>query len=102
MLIWSDNAVANITEFINHSANRQKAQDYMAKLVDYVDHLRKMKKLGKDFEYSIFDYELRQLIYKNHRILYSIKENDIIIFAILHSKMDIEKALKRLKRDFDR
>lgn len=102
MLIWSDNVIANMTDFIKHSTNKQNAQEYMSKLVDYVDNLKEMKKLGKDFKYNLFGYELRQLIYKNHRILYSVKENEIIIFTILHSKMDIEKALKRLKRNFDR
>ncbi len=66
MLIWSDNAVTNMTEFISNSLNKQKAQDYMIKLVDYVENLKEMKKLGKDFENTMFNYKLRQLIYKKH------------------------------------
>ena len=101
MLIWSDNALENITEFINNSMGRSDARNYMFNLVDYADNLKHMQKLGKDFEYRILDYELRQLIYRDHRILYSIRENDIVVFAVLHTKIDIEKALKRLKRDFN-
>lgn len=37
------------------------------------------------------------MIYKNHRIIYNIKENDVVILAVLHTKLDINKALRNLK-----
>lgn len=73
----------------------------MNKLVDYVYTLENMNEMGKDFEYVVSNYKLRQLIYKKHRIIYTIKNDDVVILAVLHTKLDIEKALKKLKRDID-
>ena len=103
MLIWTENAISNITEFINDARTdtEDTAKKYMNKLVDYVDTLENMNKIGKNLNCMISNYKLRQLIYKSHRIIYTIKENDVVILAVLHTKLDIEKALKRLKRDID-
>lgn len=73
----------------------------MNKLVDYVYTLENMNEMGKVFEYVVSNYKLRQLIYKKHRIIYTIKNDDVVILAVLHTKLDIEKALKKLKRDID-
>ena len=103
MLIWTENAISHITEFINDARTdtEETAKNYMNKLVDYVDTLENMNKIGKNLNCMISNYKLRQLIYKSHRIIYTIKENDVVILAVLHTKLDIEKALKRLKRDID-
>ena len=101
MLIWTDNAISHITEFIKDAKTDKEeiAKNYMNKLVDYVYTLENMNEMGKDFEYVVSNYKLRQLIYKKHRIIYTIKNDDVVILAVLHTKLDIEKALKKLKRD---
>ena len=101
MLIWTDNAISHITEFIKDAKTDKEeiAKNYMNKLVDYVYTLENMNEMGKDFEYVVSNYKLRQLIYKKHRIIYIIKNDDVVILAVLHTKLDIEKALKKLKRD---
>lgn len=45
MLIWTENAISHITEFIkeNRIDKEQTAKSYMNKLVDYVDSLDKKK-----------------------------------------------------------
>lgn len=104
MLIWTDNAISHITEFIKEARTdtEETVKSYMNKLVDYVDTLDNMREIGKDFEYVISSYKLRQLIYKKHRIIYTIKDNeDVVILAVLHIRLDIDKALKKLKRDID-
>ena len=101
MVIWTDNALSHITEFIDEAKEdtEETAKSYMRRLVDYVDILETMPELGKNMEYIISNYEIRQLIYKKHRIVYHIKENDIVILSILHTRLDLGKALKNLKRD---
>ena len=103
MLIWTENAISHITEFIKDAKTDKEeiAKNYMNKLVDYVYTLENMNEMGKDFEYVVSNYKLRQLIYKKHRIIYTIKNDDVVILAVLHTKLDIEKALKKLKRDID-
>ena len=101
MVIWTDNALSHITEFIDEAKEdtEETAKYYMKKLVDYVDILETMPELGKNIEYIISNYEIRQLIYKKHRIIYHIKGNDIVIFSVLHTRLDLGKALRKLKRD---
>ena len=101
MVIWTDNALSHITEFIDEAKEdtEETAKYYMKKLVDYVDILETMPELGKNIEYIISNYEIRQLIYKKHRIIYHIKGNDIVILSVLHTRLDLGKALKKLKRD---
>lgn len=101
MVVWTDNAISHITEFIDdvRKDTEETAKSYINKLIDYVDILETMPKIGKKMEYIISNYEIRQMIYKKHRIIYHIKGNDTVILAVLHTRLDIDKALRRLKRD---
>ena len=101
MVIWTDNAISHITEFIDESEDdtEEVAKSYMRKLVDYVDILETMPELGKNMNYIISNYEIRQLIYKKHRIIYHIKGNDIVILSVLHTRLDLGKALRKLRRN---
>lgn len=100
MVVWTDNAISHITEFINSSKNDTEAvsKAYMEKLINYADMLDTMHHLGKKMDYTIFEYELNQLIYKEHRIIYHIKENNVVILAVIHIRLDLDKAISRLKR----
>jgi len=101
MVIWTDNAISHITEFIDISREdtEEMAKLYMRKLVDYAEILETMPELGKKMEHHNFSYEIRQIIYRKHRVIYHIKKNDVVILAIIHTSMDIENALRRLKKD---
>ena len=101
MVVWTDNAITNITEFINDAKmdTEETAKSYMRKLIDYVDILETMPELGKKINYITLNYEVRQLIYKKHRIIYHIKDTDAVILAVVHTRLDIGKALRKLKRD---
>lgn len=100
MVVWTDNAISHITEFIDDAkvGTEETAKEYMNRLVDYADILQQMPKLGKEVETNVGNYEIRQMIYKKHRIIYQIKENDTIILAVLHTRLDITKVLKKLKK----
>ena len=70
MVVWTDNAISHITEFIDEvrEGTEETAKNYMRKLVDYTDILETMPEIGKKTNFYIFDYEIRQMIYKKHRI----------------------------------
>lgn len=101
MVIWTDKAISHIMEFIDEAREdtKETAKSYMRSLVDYADILETMPEFGKNMKYVIANYEIRQLIYKKHRIIYHIKESDIVILSVLHTKLDLGKALRKLKRD---
>lgn len=99
MLIWADNAISNITDFINNTrdSTKESAKVYMKTLIDFVGILNIMPRIGKRVEYNVGNYELRQIIYKRHRIIYFLDSNKIIIIAVLHIRLNLEIALRILK-----
>ena len=101
MVVWTDTAISHITEFIDNAreGTEKTAKAYMNKIVDYVTILETMPNIGKQMEYVLFKYEIRQMIYKKHRIIYHLKGNDAIILAVLHTKLDIDNALKKLNKN---
>lgn len=103
MVVWTDNAISHITEFIDNAREdtENTAKSYMSKLIDYADILDNMPELGKKLEFVISNYEIRQIIYKKHRIIYHIRNNDAVILAVLHGRLDINLAFKKLKREMD-
>lgn len=101
MVIWTDRAISHITEFIDEvgADTEETAKSYMRKLIDYTEILETMPEIGKNMQYVISNYEIRQLIYRKHRIIYHIKGKDIVILSVLHTRLDLGKALSKLKRD---
>ena len=101
MVIWTDMAIQHITEFIDEAREDtvEIAKAYMRDLVDYTAVLETMQKLGKKLKYQIDDYELNQLIYNKHRIIYHIKGNDVVVLSVIHTKLDFGKALRKLRKD---
>lgn len=100
MVVWSDTSIMHITEFIDEAKNgtEQTAKNYMEKLIDYAEILNTMPKLGKDFPFKLYDYELKQLLYKKHRIIYHVKENNVVILAVIHTRLDVKKAIRSIKK----
>ncbi len=101
MVVWTDNAISHITEFIDEAREdtEETVKTYVRKLIDYTDIFETMPEIGKKTNFFISNYEIRQMIYKKHRIFYHIKGRDIVILAIIHTKLDVGKALRKLKRD---
>lgn len=99
MVVWSEVAISHITEFIDEAkeGTEQTAKNYINKLIDYVDILETMPNLGKDVQMVIYKYNVKQIIYKKHRILYCQEDDNITILAVLHTRLDVKKAIRSLK-----
>lgn len=99
MVIWAETAINHITQFIDDakSGTEQTAKKYIEKLIDYVEILNEMPNIGKTFTYKIYKYELRQLLYKKHRIIYYLNNDRVVILAVIHTRLDVKKAIDRIK-----
>ena len=97
-IVWTNEAKQDLFNFINNARvdTEKTATEYVSKLVDYVENLSTNSQLGKS-AFLINNIEIRQLIYKSHKILYFIQENSIYIIAVIHSKRDIELYKKYLQ-----
>lgn len=56
-----------------------------------------MPNLGKKLYYKNKKIEIRQLVYKKHRIIYQIKNKQLYILAIIHIKQNFKKLIYSLK-----
>lgn len=99
MVIWAETAINHITQFIDDekSGTEQTAKKYIEKLIDYVEILNEMPNIGKTFASKVYKYELRQLLYKKHRIIYYLNNDRVVILAVIHTRLDVKKAIDRIK-----
>lgn len=96
MVIWTDRAKKHLTNFIDNAREDTQtlAKNYILKLVDYANMLEDMKYLGVKLNIYKDNENIRQLIYKSHRIIYMVQEEQVYIVAVLNAKMDFKNMLK--------
>ena len=93
---WSDFAKRNLYDFIQNS-KLYSPNIYVKNLVYYASILKDNPKAGKIlFTYN--EIEFRQLVYKMHRIIYCIYDEEIHIGAVLHTARDLETSLRFIKK----
>lgn len=95
---WSYFARDNLKDFIKNS-KMSSPYKYAELLVEYVNGLVENNYLGKIL-CNINSKEVRQLIYKKHRILYYVFNDEIYIIAVLNTAQDLEGSLKFIKMYF--
>ncbi|MEG2310847.1 MAG: type II toxin-antitoxin system RelE/ParE family toxin [Clostridia bacterium] len=94
MVIWTDRAKKHLTNFIDNAyKDTPLAKTYILKLVDYANMLENMKYLGVKLNIYKDNENIRQLIYKSHRIIYMIQEEQVYIVAVLNTKMDFKSMV---------
>lgn len=97
---WSDFAKTNLKDFYSHTHMETKnVTNYIKSLVNYVDCLAEQNYLGKVLCY-FKSFEIRQLIYKKHRIFYYIFDDEIRIIAVVHAMQDLKSTLKNIQKYF--
>lgn len=95
-VIITKRARDDLNDYFYHSKSNKK--DYINQLIDYTDTISTLPNIGKIVDY-IKQYEIRQLIYKKHKILYTIYNNKIYILSFVHTsrKFSIQKNLNLIQ-----
>ncbi len=97
VVIWDKNAKNDLKNYIKHSnISSDNLKNYIKQLVIYTKALADYPNMGK-IQYIYNNSEIRQLVYKMHKIFYYIKGNKVIIVAVFHTAIDIEKITKYLR-----
>lgn len=91
---WSNFAKDNLKQFTKIT-KIQNVQDYINKLLKYTNELINNNNLGKHI-ITLNSYDIRQLIFEKHKILYCIYKNEIRILALIHSSQDYISMLKEM------
>ncbi len=101
VVVWSNFAKQNLKNFISTTLmTKENSTKYVKGLVEYVSFLDEQNFLGKVLT-KHNDITIYQLIYKQHRIIYSIDNNKIYIISVLHTAQSPERTLKSIKEFFD-
>ncbi len=92
---WTEKASKHLKAIYEYIAKDSKvyAKRYVESLIASTKKLKLMPECGRavpEFE----DYPFREIIYRNHRIVYQINEMDecIEILTVIHGAQDLEKA----------
>lgn len=95
-VIWSILAKKDLRNIYKYSrAGIDTVKRYVLKLIDYTEFLGQNPYLGRIlFIHNNLEYRL--LIYRRHKIIYTITDS-INIVSIVHSSRDIQENLKQIK-----
>lgn len=95
-IIWSILAKEDLRNIYKYSrAGTDTVKRYVLKLIDYTDFLGQNPYLGRIlFIHNNLEYRL--LIYRKHKIIYTIT-NSINIVSVIHSSRNIEMILTQIK-----
>lgn len=95
---WTERAKKHITDFIDNARldTKNVAKKYMLKLINYANILDDMNYLGSQLHNEPYLDSVRQLIYKSHRIIYTIENNQVYIIAVISTKMDFKNYIKKI------
>lgn len=96
MVIWTPTAQNDLQNFILNArvGTENTSKKYIKSLVEYTNILNFMPYLGtnKGKISSKFKQNIYQLIFKSHKIFYSISSNNIYILTVIHSKQDLSRV----------
>lgn len=86
-VIITKKARNDLLNYFYHS--KINTRKYINNLIDYTATISILSKIGKVVDY-IEQYEVRQLIYQKHKILYIIFNNKIYILSFIHSSRNFK------------
>ena len=103
MVIWTNHALFCIKEFVDGArlGTKENVRKYILNLVDYVEILQSMNKLGKVINITDLKYEIRQIIYKKHRIIYMLNKNNFYVLSVIHVRVNLKNALEILIKNIE-
>jgi len=82
---WTNNALEELDDIANYISkdSPKYAQILIKQVYEMISHLEEFPKFGRKVpEYN--DPNLREILFKNYRIIYLIKQNHLEIISIIH------------------
>lgn len=93
MVIWTNSASEDL-KIIQKTSKAIHIKSYIKQLITFAEILNTMPfvgvKLNSRYEFfSKYKHTFYQLIYKNHRIIYFVQNNNIYILFVIHFRQDL-------------
>lgn len=90
-IVWSEEALKDIEEIISFISKDSElyAVNFASKIISAVETLRVFPEIGRIVpEYA--DPKIREIIYRNYRIVYQIEERAVEIITVSHGSKQLE------------
>jgi addiction module RelE/StbE family toxin len=90
-IVWSEEALKDIEEIISFISKDSKlyAVNFASKIISAVETLKVFPEIGRIVpEYG--DPKIREIIYRNYRIVYQIEERAVEIITVSHGSKLLE------------
>jgi toxin ParE1/3/4 len=84
-VLWSDQSITDLEEMISYIARDSPAaaRNFATKIIDATTVLETFATIGRIVpEYS--DASLREILYRNYRIVYQLSDNTATIVTVFH------------------
>lgn len=95
-VIWTDEALSDleaIGEYFDRTSS-QYASSIIERLYTSVEPLAEHPKMGRQVPEAEHE-TLRELIVENYRVIYQLREGQIEIITVVHSRRDLPKKFRR-------
>ena len=96
VVIWTKTAKTQLRDFSINS-RYGKVKEYIEEMVKYVSTLEEFEKLGMPFG-TYNKKQVRQLIYKKHRIFYHITSDKVFVLSVIHMAQDLAEINRSLNQ----
>lgn len=86
-IIWAPRALEDLKDARDFIAldNPKKAEMFVADIIDRIEKLARFEKLGRMIP-EIGESRYREFIVSEYRVFHEIRDHDVLIFRVLHSK----------------
>ena len=96
VVVLTKTAKTQLKDFSDNS-HYGKVKEYIEEMVKYVSTLENFEKLGINFgKYNT--KQVRQLIYKKHRIFYNSSSDKVFNLSVIHMAQDLTEVNRLLNQ----
>lgn len=95
---WTPLAIEQLQNFVKISkAEDRTIKDYISSLIEFTNKLLWSNDMGKVM-FKLNSVKFRQLLYKKHRVIYYVKNDEIQIVSVIHTSQNLDKAIAVLEK----
>lgn len=95
---WTPLAIEQLQNLREISkAEPHNIKEYISSLITFTNSLLDNNELGKVI-FMLNNVKFRQLLYKKYRIIYYVKNDEILIVSVIHTSQNLERALALLEK----
>jgi addiction module RelE/StbE family toxin len=97
-IVWSPEAIEDIESIAEYIERDSKfyAKAVVNKIFQSTEKLKNFPKIGRFVPESGRE-DIRELIVYSYRLVYQVKEGEILIIAVIHGKRQLEDVIKEYK-----